>query len=150
MHRGPIARRASLTALAALAASVLTSSASASPVHASYRYVTVTSETGVSLHQSSRAVEQRVLNSLRPGSRLLSVRVVPNRAGVGKTLQNGIFIGPEAAKEGPAWIVDFRGVPRGGLTFPGGSLMSPVARDGYVVIDDETGSVLESGYGKSG
>jgi hypothetical protein len=92
------------------------------------------------LHQSALSIGHGILESLTPGSRITSVTVVRKVPDADKVVHNSFL---RAEPGGPAWIVRFHGAPRhDGLLLPG--VHSTDAVNGYYVIVDRTGSVIES------
>jgi hypothetical protein len=104
-------------------------------------YVPPTGATGLSLHQSAFAIEHGILfDLLAPGARITSVTVVLKVPDADKVLHNGLLRNEPGAT---AWIVRFHGAPRHhGLLMPG--VQSTGAVNGYYVIVDKSGSVVES------
>jgi hypothetical protein len=98
---------------------------------------------GVMLRQRARAIELRVRKSLGPHAVITSVVVVAHRRETSRVIGG---TGPDIEHGGPAWIVRARGLFRP-VTIPPGGHFRIRQRNGYVVIDDETGNTLAYGFG---
>ena len=99
---------------------------------------------GVVVTRSPEAVEKRVRAGLGRDAQIQSIRAVSSRRELSRFIPS---LGAFAAKEkgGPVWIVRAHGAFRRVTDQPGQRALTG-QRNGYVVVDDATGTVIAYGW----
>jgi hypothetical protein len=130
----------------AVAATVIGLTHQGAPDHETFkpRVVTPLIPPGVIVTRSPEAVEKRVRAGLGRDAQIKSIRAVSSRREISRFIPSlGAF--PAKETSGPVWIVRARGAFRRVTDQPGQSVLKG-QRNGYVVVDDATGTVIAYGW----